>query len=254
MARESAKPLPDPNAQLTAWSFVLKAQGRHDESTTRKLCFEYLVARYWRPVFVLIRKMGHSEADAEDLTQGYFAVFIEKNYLDQVSRERGRLRNFICSSVKHFLSNWHDYEKAGKRHPTGKLLSLDMGADEEAGQLPIPSDTDTPEEAYHREWARAVMKHALAEMARTCSEEGRPYYWEVFRRHVSECAEFGDPSYEKTAAELKWDVDKVRRTLHQARRKFSSVVRGVLRASEQTEDDVDDELNDLRNYFDPQGR
>ena len=238
---------PNPAAMRTAWSFILQAQGRQEASVIRQRCMDYLAARYWQPVFVFIRKSGHSEEESLDLTQSYFATFMEKNYLDQVSPERGRLRNFICSSVKNFICNWHDHAKATKRRPKGKLLALDLGA--EAGALPVPSASATPDEAYMREWARSTMTCAIEAMAEACREEGLTEYWEVFRRHVSEATQFENPSYEQTAASLNWGVEKVRKTLHHARRKFAAVVRDVLRESLENEADIESELNDLRRYF-----
>jgi DNA-directed RNA polymerase specialized sigma24 family protein len=160
------------------------------------------------------------------------------------------MRNFVSKSVKNFLCNWHDQVKAAKRRPKGKLLSFDVGSEsDEQGPLPIPSDSETPDEAYMREWARSTMSHALEKMARACREEGLAEWWEVFRRHVSEASQFGNPSYEQTAASLNWDVEKVRRTLHHARRKFASVVHDVLRDSVENESEIEAELDDLRRFF-----
>jgi DNA-directed RNA polymerase specialized sigma24 family protein len=123
------------------------------------------------------------------------------------------------------------------------------GEEDEGDPLPIPAPSETPDEAYMREWARSTMGHVLEELAKACRDDNLNNYWEVFRRHVSEAAQFENPSYEKTAANLNWSVEEVRRTLHHARRKFAEVVRAVLRESIEDDSDIEAELSDLRKYF-----
>ena len=96
----------------TRWTVVLNA-GRSDTTQARdalaKLC-----QTYWYPLYVYVRRQGHSPHDAQDLTQEFFARLIEKNYLGDVDREKGRFRSFLLTSLKHFLANEWDKAKAIK--------------------------------------------------------------------------------------------------------------------------------------------
>jgi RNA polymerase sigma-70 factor (ECF subfamily) len=51
-----------------------------------------------------VRSRGLDQESAKDLTQGFFARLLERNYLAQVQREKGRFRSFLLASLKHFLS------------------------------------------------------------------------------------------------------------------------------------------------------
>src|SRR5262245_26769491 len=83
----------------THWSVVLEAQG---ESTAAQGALEKLCRTYWRPIFYFVRRQGTSAEDAEDLTQGFFALLLERKDLNSVRKEKGRLRSYLLTSVKHF--------------------------------------------------------------------------------------------------------------------------------------------------------
>src|SRR4026207_2179399 len=87
----------------TLWSTVQQAREGSGEALDR------LVAEYWKPVYFYVRRRGHGVDDAKDLTQAYFAAFVEKDFLKDVAAERGRFRSFVMSSVGHFLSDARDH-------------------------------------------------------------------------------------------------------------------------------------------------
>ena len=43
--------------------------------------------------------------EAKDLTQGFFALLLERRDLNAVRKEKGRLRSYLLTSLKHFLTN-----------------------------------------------------------------------------------------------------------------------------------------------------
>src|SRR6516225_5389045 len=82
----------------THWSVVLSAQA-HDPTRSRE-ALETLCRKYWYPLYAYARRLGHSPADAEDLTQGFFARLLEKDYLKAAAREKGRFRTFMLVALK----------------------------------------------------------------------------------------------------------------------------------------------------------
>src|SRR5437764_15076848 len=96
----------------THWSVVLEAQG---ESPAAQDALEKLCRTYWRPVYSFIRRQGVGIEEAEDLTQGFFALLLERRDLDAVRKEKGRLRSYLLTSVIHFLASEQRREMAGKR-------------------------------------------------------------------------------------------------------------------------------------------
>jgi hypothetical protein len=57
----------------THWNVVLEAQG---ESPAAQEALEQLCRTYWRPVYGFIRRQGTRTEDAQDLTQGFFALLL----------------------------------------------------------------------------------------------------------------------------------------------------------------------------------
>ncbi len=55
----------------THWSAVLLAQEKDSPRSVEAL--ETLCRVYWYPLYAYARRVGHRPADAEDLTQGFFA-------------------------------------------------------------------------------------------------------------------------------------------------------------------------------------
>src|ERR1035437_3457019 len=97
----------------THWSLVLNA--RDSSSPLAAEALEKLCRSYWYPLYAYVRRLGEDEESAKDLTQGFFDRLLEKNYLAQVQRERGKFRSFLLASLKHFLADERDKARAQKR-------------------------------------------------------------------------------------------------------------------------------------------
>ena len=67
----------------THWSVVLEAQG---ESPAAQKALEKLCRTYWRPIYGYVRRHGVGTEDAEDLTQGFFALLLERKALNSVRK------------------------------------------------------------------------------------------------------------------------------------------------------------------------
>ena len=77
----------------THWSVVLTAQGRSPAAEA----LENLCRTYWRPLYRFVRHEGYSPAEAEDITQGFFALLLERKDFQSVRQEKGRLRSFLLA-------------------------------------------------------------------------------------------------------------------------------------------------------------
>src|SRR5215472_3743211 len=111
----------------THWSVVLAAAGQAD-STRARDALEKLCRNYWVPIYAFVRRQGNSPEDAQDLTQEFFARLLEKNYLADADRTKGRFRSFLLASLKHFLANEWDKANAQKRGGGRVLISIDADA------------------------------------------------------------------------------------------------------------------------------
>ena len=99
----------DPSSQneavafaTTHWSVVLEAQG---ESAVAQEALESLCRTYWRPIYTFARREGIGPEEAKDITQGFFALILERKDFQSVRQEKGRLRSFLLASLKHFMAN-----------------------------------------------------------------------------------------------------------------------------------------------------
>ena len=99
---------------------VLEAQG---QSPAAQEALEKLCRTYWRPVYSFVRREGTGHEEAEDLTQSFFALLLQRRNFDDVRKEKGRLRSYLLTSLKHFLVSEHRRAVTVKR---GK------------GQQPVP--------------------------------------------------------------------------------------------------------------------
>lgn len=97
----------------THWSIVLAA-GRTDAPSARD-ALAALCKSYWYPLYAYARRRGYRADQAEDLTQGFFARFLEKHDVQDADRARGKFRSFLLTSFKNFLANEHDRDTAKKR-------------------------------------------------------------------------------------------------------------------------------------------
>src|SRR6185503_19316452 len=116
----------------THWSVVLAAG--EDESASSREALEKLCRAYWRPIYTYVRRRGHAPPEAEDLTQAFFAHFLERKLLTVVDRQRGRFRTFVLHACEYFLAKqWRDASRI-KRGGGQRILSLDIGAAEDGYQ------------------------------------------------------------------------------------------------------------------------
>ena len=133
--------------QTTHWSLVLAAG--HDSTPDAQDALARLCHVYWYPLYTYVRRRVGDVHDAQDLTQAFFARFLEKEYLDDVDPQRGKFRSFLLASMKHFLSKERDRARAQKRGGGRACLSLDFEDAENRYRLE-PADTMTPERLFER--------------------------------------------------------------------------------------------------------
>ena len=231
--------------QTTAWTVILAA--RNPKDTDFRSSLEYLVETYWKPAYLFVRSKGHNHEVAKDLTQEFFALFLEKNFLKSVDREKGRFRTFLLTALTRFLYNAHARAKALKRGGGLKpVQSLDALRDEDIGTGFEPSEGETPEEAFNRHWSRALLERVFARLEEVCQKEGKRVYYDVLRHQFFESGADGRrPSYKEIADKLKLSEVDVTNFLHRAKKIYRDLLREEIRSYVSTDEEVDDEIRDL---------
>src|SRR5262245_37999718 len=143
--------------RTTHWSVVLEAQG---ESPAAQEALEKLCRIYWRPIYSFVRRQGVGRAEAEDLTQGFFAQLLERGSLTAVRKAKGRLRSYLLGAVKYFLTDEQRRAMAIKRGGGVRPIPLEELRAEERMQME-PADQMTAEMIYERRWALTVLEQVL---------------------------------------------------------------------------------------------
>jgi RNA polymerase sigma-70 factor (ECF subfamily) len=199
----------------THWSVVVQAGD--SQSTQAAAAMERLCRTYWYPLYVFVRRKGHSHEDASDLTQAYFAKFLEKRFLKSVDADLGKFRTFLLTSMTHFLANEWDKTQAQKRGGGQRVISLDDVSAEERYRLE-PTEGTTPESLFDRRWAHTVIGVVLDRLASE-TEETR---FEVLKPFLLE--DKGAVSYEEAASRLGVSVPAITSSIHRMRSRFGALL------------------------------
>lgn len=178
---------------------------------------ERLCGTYWYPLYVFVRRKGYDHEDASDLTQSFFARFLEKRYLKSVDASLGKFRTFLLTSMTHFLANEWDKSQAQKRGGGQRLISFDDASAEERYQLE-PVEHTTPETLFERRWAQTVVGVVLDRLA----AETEAKRFEVLKRFLLE--DKGSVSYDDAAAQLGMSVAAVTSAIYRMRARFGALL------------------------------
>jgi RNA polymerase sigma factor (sigma-70 family) len=224
----------------TNWSLIVRAASADDEEA--RLALALLCEAYWYPVYAYIRRQGSSAADAEDLTQGYFARFLEKGVIRDVRPERGRFRAFLLVSVRNFLNNERDRERAAKRGGGRRLLSLDADRAEER-LAAEPQDPVTPEILFERSWAQTVIGRVHERLELEAARRGTAERLARLRPFLAG----SEPEGTYAAIAQEWGVGEsaVRVALHRLRRQFAAILRQEIGRTVESVAEIDDEIRYL---------
>lgn len=226
--------------ETTSWSLILRAASG-DEGDAR-LALALLCEQYWYPVYAYIRRQGMSATDAEDLTQGYFARFLEKGVVRDAKRDHGRFRAFLLVSVRHYLSNERDRERAQKRGGGRRLVSLDTELAERRFAME-PADPETPETQFERNWAVTLIERVRERLALEEARRGRAERFARLRPYLIGAEP--EDSYAAIARDWGVGVGAVRVGLHRLRQRFGQVLREEVARTVDSPEGVEDELRHM---------
>jgi RNA polymerase sigma-70 factor (ECF subfamily) len=228
----------------THWTVVLAAGQRSTPQSDRAL--EELCRAYWFPLYAYVRRHGHTKEDAEDLTQAFFARFLEKNYLEGLSAERGRFRAFLLVSLKHFLANEWDKSRCQKRGGGVTPLSLDWQTADTQFQIAATAEP-SPDKAFDREWAVALLARVIERLRAECETDGRGKQFAELKIFLTTGK--GERSYADAARSLGLDEGAVRVAVHRLRKRYRQLLRDEIAQTLADAANVDEEMRALFGAF-----
>jgi RNA polymerase sigma-70 factor (ECF subfamily) len=224
----------------TQWTLVVAACDRRQPGAEAALAT--LCERYWYPVYAFVRRRGHQPAEAQDLTQEFFAALLEKEYLRSADRERGRFRTFLLTAVSRFLSKQAERDAAQKRGGGRKPLSIDTAVAEGRYRLE-PADPATPEALYERRWALTVLDGAIERLRVDYDRKGKSELFGRLRPYL--IATDDEPDYRELAAKLMMTAGALKVAIHRLRRRFGAALKEEIAATVTGPEEVEDEIGRL---------
>jgi RNA polymerase sigma-70 factor (ECF subfamily) len=181
----------------------------------------------WPVVRAAVCAQGYRGADAEDLTQAYFARFVERGDLGYAAAWKGCALGFLRVSVRSFLANQRDRERARKRGGGVRPLSLDTPRGERE-TVPEPASRETPETLLAERQADQAIRTALEQLRIEMEQTGCAA--RLARLEAYLLTEVNKGSYGRMAKEWGVGESAARVTLHRLRRRLASLLRGVISA------------------------
>ena len=192
------------------------------DADARQRAFDTIVAIYWKPVYKYTRfrfTLGHE--DGEDLTQEFFRLAFEKEWLARYDAKRARFRTFLRTCVDGHVSNWRRAERRAKRGGDHTFVAMDFATAEREFQDSAPPPDADVEAYFQQEWVRAVFELAIARLRAECTSAGKDVPFALFVRYDVEPAHTdARPSYAALAREFDIPETQVTNFLAFARRLF----------------------------------
>jgi RNA polymerase sigma-70 factor (ECF subfamily) len=197
---------------------------------------------YWPPLYSYARRAGYSVDQAEDLTQAFFARFLEKGDVRAADPQRGRFRSFLLTAFKHFLLNERDREHALKRGGGQRLLAFDLES-AEARYAAESVAAFTPESIFERQWAQGLLDRGMATLRAECASAGKSSTFVHLEEFI-----LGDRSpggYAHVAESLSATEGAIKVTIHRLRRRLRELLRTEIASTVSDDGEIDGEIRYL---------
>jgi RNA polymerase sigma factor, sigma-70 family len=224
----------------THWSVV--AQSALTDVPEAETALAQLCEMYWPPIYSFIRRRGYSPADAQDLTQSFFAFFLRTKAYARVDRLHGKFRSFLLASVKHFLSDNWDRDQAIKRGGGYQFVSLNQETAEAFYDAASASDS-TAEHLFELRWAKTVTAGALNSLRTELEAEGKLELFEELKSFLTGGSEL--PSYDDASARTGLPRATVKTHVHRLRQRYREIVRREIARTVSVPQEIDEELRYL---------
>jgi DNA-directed RNA polymerase specialized sigma24 family protein len=224
----------------THWSMVLAA--KNGNAVEAAAALNKLCRTYWYPLYAFLRREGRSPHDAEDLTQGFFIQLLQRNFLENVSADKGKFRSFLLAALKHFLSDVWDKGRAAKRG--GGQIQIPLGDLNPEELYLLEPDTKGPAaKIFEQRWAVTLLGQALARLRGEFAAAGKATEFEQLKVFLS--TPTTDGAYDIAASKLQLATDTVAVKVYRLRQRYGELIRLEVAQTLADPADVEEELRHL---------
>ncbi|MFH1232122.1 MAG: sigma-70 family RNA polymerase sigma factor [Planctomycetota bacterium] len=232
----------------TQWTNILRVKNKSSLGYNETL--NQFISIYWKPIYFYIRRSGKDIETAKDLTQEFFTVFLEKDFIKDVERSKGRFRSFMLAALQHFLSKQRERESTQKRGGGKIAFSLeDLISDDTKFDIQDKTQA-TPEKIFIQEWALTILHNALENLHQEYQAQSRARYFDVLKSYLS--ASMGKDqkvTYTDIAKKLGISENDVTNYLHRARRRYREFIEDEIKKYVADEIELKEELKVLFSAF-----
>jgi len=228
----------------THWSVIVAA--RTEDEHERRAIINDLMARYWKPVYCYLRRQGHRDDVARDLTQGFFCeIVLGRELIQRADQARGRFRTLLLTALERYIVSVHRRKSRQKRQPKAGIQQLDT---DKLSDLTTPQTEMEPEEVFYYTWVTDLLDLVLAEVKDEYCSTDRASHWDAFWLKVAvpivENSEA--PSYAEICSQCGIeDESKASNMVITVKRRFRAILKRHLRNLVQADSEVEDELNEV---------
>jgi hypothetical protein len=231
----------------THWSIIEHVK---DQQSPDGAMIESLLKRYWKPVYCYLRRKGYGNERSKDLTQGFFcAVVLDRDLVQRADRTRGRFRTFLLHALDQYVINENAKQNAQKRHPQGRVLSLDS---EDLPELPAWVNEQDSQHVFDYAWMSTLLDSVMSEVETFYTDQDKSVYWHLLYDRIVQ--PILDNTKPPTLPELSetYDIEsqrKVSNMLVTAKRHFQQELMRQLRLTVLDEETTHEELEEIIGFF-----
>jgi DNA-directed RNA polymerase specialized sigma24 family protein len=232
----------------THWSFMEKISSAQD--IDNKALIGLLLDRYWKPVYCYLRQHGYDNEDAKDLTQGFFhEIVLGHHLIETADKSKGRFRSYLLVSLDRYLIKVKQKQQAKKRIPQDKLVPLNVMND---ADVPSVISELNPDESFNYAWISTLLEEVLQEVESHCHQDGLSTHWYLFHDRILEpiLAVSSPPSLEVLCGRYQVkNTAKASNMVITVKRRFSFALQKYLRDLVATDEQVHEELEEIKRFF-----
>ncbi|MDX2019911.1 MAG: hypothetical protein SF187_06700 [Deltaproteobacteria bacterium] len=216
----------------THWSRIVALQGTlQDDSERHQALLEELISAYWTPVYHYFCALDRRRSqEAEDLTQQFFVMLLDRNEFQKLAQTRGTFRGFLKTAIRNFLISRRRSEI------TQPLMFHFAEAD---ARWEVASSLD-PELAFDREWIHSVVTQSTDALEAELAREGKRRLFSIFHDYC--LSDDNCVSYQSLAQKYETNVDEIRNGLRSARQRLRHLIRKRVQQYLGPDEDLEAEL------------
>jgi RNA polymerase sigma factor (sigma-70 family) len=228
--------------RTTRWNLVLLSA--QSQAPGYQAALGELYQIYWYPLYVYVRRRGHTPEEAQDLTQSFFLHLLEYKTLARADPLKGKFRSFLLGSFQNFLLTEAARARCLKRGGKVEFVPAEMQAAEDRYRLE-PTYNLSPEKIFDARWALVLLEHAMTILRCKYAVRGKEVLFETLKRFVAIGASAPDASYETMSQTLGVSVGTVKSLIHRLRKEYMAIVREEVGRTVSDPAETEEELRSL---------